>query len=938
MAIIDNFFENQDIRFNTYDKINKNDIQTLNDLKETLNSMTNIEQYNLLRKEIEDIQDEDKGLKNSYKKLINENIDKEKIESLITVSSLETEEGKKLSEEERKAILKKIEDIKSLQEENRVVENIRNQNNELKENILKDIENFVDTKGTLNKFIEPITLKEIGGEGSKSTIKVDTLNVEDKIKIISLNYNQKLYNDYSKHLDILTVKLSDFKVKENPSIDEINALKQDFLSKDKVGLFDFVNEQDKKDLLKTFENLTLKKVDLDVGVAKIEEILATNKNTIKGAASNLNETAVNLNSKFDSEVTFDVGMWKQNKEGNWNKENIDLFKDLDLKDAKAIEDKINEIHKNNLLYLNSNDKIQKALDSTRKELDGTLGGEKGPGLFNYMVFPYSLILDLAEASNNIYLAGKNLSTSYQQGKEKAEILNGIKNTIPSFDEKNIIDKSQNKELLLKLSEKVTPEKNLNMVAQEYFEEKIRNEFEAKGIVTNEAQIELEASILNNHLLEFETFKEFNNLINKNAEDTKVELEYHLENLKKMEDKDISNLDITTREDYYRHLSSYTSLLIDESQSYEVILEKNKSQLESLEKQFSDSKNAKLNIDDSFITKSEQDLKNSIDTLKENIKLMEDNKDLFKDFEKESKKFSRRFEEEINNVKNIKSSLKNDIPLDDSNIDYKKLNELSSETKNSEISKENLESISKMNEIKKEGVQKILNDKTMSKVSSFVSSNSTDNKYINEINVTKALIDEKSKDPLTGHFYKTMKDSLSEYEQRMLKEGNTPSIGNFVNEYQLFTPVDFGQEFKDLFEAFLTNYDEMKKAANDLGLDPSGLFSSTSSEQITKLRQDVFAVKEKMDNYNFKSDAIPSEFIKLFKDAEQSKKLGELAKNSLEKGIEDEKERLAKGKLLDDKIEENRLAKMQQEKDKLAKINMEKDAQIKEDKENNLSDM
>ena len=97
----------------------------------------------------------------------------------------------------------------------------------------------------------------------------------------------------------------------------------------------------------------------------------------------------------------------------------------------------------------------------------------------------------------------------------------------------------------------------------------------------------------------------------------------------------------------------------------------------------------------------------------------------------------------------------------------------------------------------------------------------------------------------------------------------------------------------------------------------------------------------MENYNFKSDTIPSEFIKLFKDAEQSKKFEELAKNSLGEGIKLEQEkRLAKGDLLDKKIEENRLAKMQQEKDKLAKINMEKDAQIKEDqnKENNLSDM
>jgi hypothetical protein len=182
-------------------------------------------------------------------------------------------------------------------------------------------------------------------------------------------------------------------------------------------------------------------------------------------------------------------MWKQGKDGKWVQEEIDLFKELNLKDEKALQQRIEEIQNANRLHMNTNTSgisatsIQKAMDSAFKS-----NNSEGIGFFNYTVFPYTLMIDLGAAGLNFYSFGKNITQDIKDRKEKNEILKSVSNELSTFDINNLVNKTDNK-TILELNEKAKEKGlNLSIIINNYTEEDLKKELENVNI--NEEEINI----------------------------------------------------------------------------------------------------------------------------------------------------------------------------------------------------------------------------------------------------------------------------------------------------------------------------------------------------------------------------------------------------------------------------------------------------------------
>ena len=159
-----------------------------------------------------------------------------------------------------------------------------------------------------------------------------------------------------------------------------------------------------------------------------------------------------------------------------------LFKELNLKDEKALQQRIEEIQSANKLHMNTNttgitaEGLSKVFDETFKST------KEGLGFFNYTVFPYTLMIDLGAAGLNFYSFGKNITQDIKDRKEKNEILKAVSDELSTFDINNLVNKTDNK-AILELNEKAKKEgKDLSTIINDYtnedFEKKLKYLFES----------------------------------------------------------------------------------------------------------------------------------------------------------------------------------------------------------------------------------------------------------------------------------------------------------------------------------------------------------------------------------------------------------------------------------------------------------------------------
>ena len=168
---------------------------------------------------------------------------------------------------------------------------------------------------------------------------------------------------------------------------------------------------------------------------------------------------------------------------------------------------------------------------------------------------------------------------------------------------------------------------------------------------------------------------------------------------------------------------------------------------------------------------------------------------------------------------------------------------------------------------------------------------------------------------------------------MKTAGKEPTLKAFIDRYGLMDPIDIDSIFKEQFEAFLTNYDEMQKAAKELGLENSMLFKAGKSEEVKAFKEKILgfdkALSENLEKNDY-SHIVPKEFQNLITDAKEGEKFLKIVEEKGAKAMDSlaiNQEQIEKLNKFDETIEKNRKIEKEIEDKKL-----EEDKKDREKKE------
>lgn len=632
MAIIKNFFEmTEEQRLDFYDDLNKKRLIKDNDLKETFEEM-NREQYNQLKAEVEN--------NKNYLEIFVANIDVDKVDKFIKENEIEAKlkkEQEDISEAERTSFLEAIKKISDTERSYAILEGIKNQNKELKESLNKESKKFVDTKDVLNQYTSPL----------KKSINDKSLNdsVAMKIKLISLEHNTHLYNNYSNHATSLLNTLEKTMASQQKlTRTDFSNLKAHFFSdknEEKISLKDYIKMGEKEEegnkVKDIFSNLE-KGENINNNLNELKSFLTEKKDGLIETTNSLkdyNEEIKKSLSDNNINPEFMMKMWKQGKDGKWIQEEIDLFKELNLKDEKALKQRIEDIQSANKLHMNTNTtgitaaSIQQAMDKTFNGNTAADGRANGLGFFNYTVFPYTLMIDLSAAGLNFYSFGKNITQDIKDRKEKNEILKAVSNELSAFDINNLVNKTDNK-AILELNEKAKSEgKDLSTIINNYTEEDLKKELENVNINEEEInKIKENNSVIGEKLGFLTKYQEINKIIDLDLNEQNKTLKAYKEGLEKLENNSYDLSKIDEEEMVIRHTKTLLEELKVQNEEYKKIELSYKNQLSQIDDEIKKLKDLKSN--DDRVSFEIDNLIEEKKPIEENLKTIKNNKMLFND--------------------------------------------------------------------------------------------------------------------------------------------------------------------------------------------------------------------------------------------------------------------------------------------------------------------
>ena len=217
--------------------------------------------------------------------------------------------------------------------------------------------------------------------------------------------------------------------------------------------------------------------------------------------------------------------------------------------------------------------------------------------------------------------------------------------------------------------------------------------------------------------------------------------------------------------------------------------------------------------------------------------------------------------------------------------------------------------------------------------------------VSGLDVATTFLANKGKEsPLFKHVSQQVNDSLTSFKNEMKASGREPTLKEFIGIYGIMDPIDIDSIFKEQFEAFLTNYDEMQKAAKELELENSMLFKAGQSKEVSAFREKVLgfdkALSENLEKAEY-NNIIPQNLQKIIMDAKEGEKFLKIVE---EKGAQafdnlpinqqlnqQQKDNLNK---IDETIKENRRIEKEKELEKKEQEKEDKKQQEKQDNSNN----
>lgn len=920
MAKIDDFLNQSSAdRISFYNIKTKEDFD---DLKEQLEGI-NSSQYFQLINEISN-SDLEQNEKSKYMKALNDSLDQDLIvkfkDDLLTNATSELASD----EQARAELVKSLEEARTIINNQKIFDAIDRDINELKSKLTTEI----DKEAEVAIFKDPI----LKGIEDASIVN----DISSKSKIFVLDYNQKQFQAYANDISNIEKGINSLNQdQENLTKENILRLKDSFYSKNEsksVNAFDYLTEDQHAKVNGIFTSL-LSSDGKDINktqneLNELSAVMSESKKSVLDSSEKLSLANIEIKEKIEAsglDVTLDMDMWQQAKDGSWSQNKVDLLKDLDLEDLSKLDKKITEIQKNNSLYLNQTS--GNTIDDLRKSFDETFKaqGAQGPGLFQYGVFPYSFFLDLAEAGSNIYGIGKNIANDYKQKQEKSEILNTVEKTLRDFDINKVSNTTsvEEKQLLNKLKQDAEQSgQDLNSVVNNHFQQELSSKLKERGL--EGVDVSTEASALTRHLMKLEDIKMVNEMVKDSAEDQRLILEDAIKNLDTLENSSLEMSGSEEEIDLIKYAKSYAKLMNEDSATYEKMIENSKNNINTLE------------------ANNNPDNKELIDDLKNNVLLMEDNRGLFNTFKEKEDVLEKKLDSLIKNKEKneVISNVLNTSPITieiDSNL-AKKQNDLAFSIKNEPLDSSTVEKMQELNTLTQQSMRAAIKSANLAGSLTAplekINEQLGENNKASEIDITKNLLNNNSQNPLTKNVSKSISGSLEAYAQSQEDNGLTPSIGGFFAQNDIFGQIDFGNTFKELFEAFLTDYDAIKEAATELKLDHLAIFSNKDSRQIDKIRDSVLKVNDELEKVGYSEEHIPKEISDLMKIIKDPEKMDSLKDKIATAGNDSIDKRLAEIKIIDDKIDDKiKEKRMEKEKEK-TKQDLDAKKELEQMKNNN----
>ena len=442
-------------------------------------------------------------------------------------------------------------------------------------------------------------------------------------------------------------------------------------------------------------------------------------------------------------------------------------------------------------------------------------------------------------------------------------------------------------------------------------------------------------------------QEINDFITLDLNEQNKTLKAYKEGLEKLENNSYDLSKIADEEMVIRHTKTLLEELKVQNEEYKKIelsyknqlsqiddkikeLEQERIDLETKEKDLNLARNLFINSKISNLIKEKEPIEKNLDTIENNKMLFNDI--LSKDFVLKDRlnnlQYTKLISEELGkeNLDNVFSQKAEDLA--------KTYNEESFKNNATELNKNSLIGINNINKAANGLTKEYLNEQNIQKFDEAAKNISkSTGQEVSGLDVATTFLANKGKEsPLFKHVSQQVNDSLTSFKNEMKVAGKEPTLKAFIDRYGLMDPIDIDSIFKEQFEAFLTNYDEMQKAAKELGLENSMLFKAGQSKEIGAFREKILgfdkALSENLEKNDY-SHIVPKKFQDLITDAKEGEKFLKIVEKEGAKAMDS---------LAINKEQKENLDKIDETIKKIRKIELEEkelqDKKLEEDRKKN----